>query len=56
MNRREFIMLLGGATVVWPITTHAQTYPSRPITIVVPAPAGGPGEPIKTSYLWKNPT
>src|SRR5262249_20886882 len=40
MRRREFIAGLGSAAA-WPVVTRAQTYPTRPITIIVPYPAGG---------------
>ena len=41
MNRRAFITLLGATAFASPRVAAAQSYPSRPITMVVPFPAGG---------------
>jgi len=41
IQRREFLSTLCGIAVAWPSAARAQTYPSRPITMVVPAAAGG---------------
>ena len=41
MQWSSFIKLVAIAAVLWPVVTQAQTYPSRPIVMVVPFAAGG---------------
>jgi tripartite-type tricarboxylate transporter receptor subunit TctC len=44
LPRRNFLHLAAGAAVLAAVLPFAwaQTYPTRPVTIVVPYPAGGP--------------
>ena len=41
MRRRDYIKIMVVAAAIWPVTAQAQTYPSRPIVMVVPFAAGG---------------
>lgn len=38
---KHLVLALAAAALVWPMAGQAQTFPSKPITIVVPYPAGG---------------
>jgi hypothetical protein len=48
LARRAFLRLAAGAAAV-PAASHmaaAQSYPTRPITVIVPFPAGGPADTV----------
>jgi tripartite-type tricarboxylate transporter receptor subunit TctC len=46
MQRRHFITLAASALIVRPRAARAQSFPARPITVIVPFAAGGPTDTL----------
>ena len=46
IDRRKFLQLMGASAAALPSTAWAVDYPSRPIRVIVPYPAGGPNDTI----------
>lgn len=42
VRRRDFVKAAIGSVAAWPISSYAETFASRPITLIVPFAAGGP--------------
>lgn len=61
MNKRYFIAALAASMAAWTLSAAAQTYPAKPIKIVVPFPAGGTSDVLarligqKMSENWGQP-
>jgi tripartite-type tricarboxylate transporter receptor subunit TctC len=46
MRRRTFLQIVSSSAIVSPSVTQAETYPSRPVTMVAPYSAGGPTDTL----------
>jgi tripartite-type tricarboxylate transporter receptor subunit TctC len=42
----SLLMALSAPVLIWAVPLQAQTYPARPITMIVPYPAGGPSDVV----------